>query len=82
MALLVVTRGSLAIHSFSVSHNNVASNIEFQMVSRLCGLEESRYSLHCLQNAKANLFQLKEDYTPNLLIRVLGNNNIGVNLIY
>ena len=24
---------------FSVSHNNVAGNIEFQMVSRLCGLE-------------------------------------------
>ena len=33
------------------------------MVSRLCGLEESIYSLHCLQNAKANLFQLKKKTT-------------------
>ena len=65
-----------------MSHNNIDSNIEFQMVSRLCGLEESRYSLHCQQNAKANLYQLQEDYTPNLSIQVLGNNYIAVNLIH
>ena len=60
------------------------SNIEFRMTSRLCDLgnPEIAYALHCLQKAKANLFQLKGRlHTPNLSIQVLGNNNIGVNLI-
>ena len=52
--------------------------MEFQMISRLCGLgnPDIAYALHSLQKAKANL--KGRLHTPNLSIQVRGNNNIGV----